>query len=351
MTLRIGLGLFTGQVPPGSARSVADEYDDTLALARLAEAVGFDALWVSEHHGAADAYLPSLTVMLAAVAAQTSRLALGTAVVLAPFQHPLRFAEDCAVLDQLSRGRLIVGLGSGWRKEEFRAFGIPLAERAGRTAELVKICRAAWDGDTFSFRGRYFAYDDVRVTPKPFGRLPVMLGGTAGAAIARAGQLADGYIGTPQNRLEEFRRHVGLFDRAARSAGRAPEHLSLGFHVNAWVSSDGTIPDTVRTAMWHQIGTYQAWHAADETGQRSSALPRIDDEAIRERTIAGTPADVVRDFRPWVEEFGERDLHVIVRLHYPGMRRQEAEQAVRLFAAQVIPGLSRPGAPSGRGDP
>jgi alkanesulfonate monooxygenase SsuD/methylene tetrahydromethanopterin reductase-like flavin-dependent oxidoreductase (luciferase family) len=92
MSLHVGLGLFTGQVPPDDERSVADEYQDILGLAKLAEDVGFDSFWVSEHHGSADAYLPSLTIMLAAVAAVTSRIQLATAVVLAPFQHPLRFA-------------------------------------------------------------------------------------------------------------------------------------------------------------------------------------------------------------------------------------------------------------------
>jgi len=350
MSLHIGLGLFTGQVPPGGGRSVADEYEDILALAGIAEEVGFDSFWVSEHHGAVDSYLPSLTVMLAAVAAVTKRLLLGTAVVLGPFQHPLRFAEDCAVVDQLSRGRLIIGIGSGWRQEEFHAFGIPLAERAGRTTELVKVCRAAWDQERFSFHGRYFAYDNVRVTPKPFGHLTLMLGGRAPAALARAGRLADGYMGTPQNRIAEFRADVGAFDAAARDAGRVAERLSVGFHVNAWVSPDGAMPESVRTAMWHQIGTYMAWHAAEESGDASSPLPPVDDGLIRARAFAGTPGDVVRQARPWVEEFGQRELHVIVRLHYPGMRRQDAERAMRLFAADVIPALKRlAGAPRSDG--
>ena len=349
MSLRVGLGLFTGQVPPDGVRSIAEEYEDVLALARVADAVGFDAFWVSEHHGAADGYLPSLAVMLAAVAAVTRRLTLGTAVALAPFHHPLRFAEDCAVLDQLSRGRLIVGLGAGWRKEEFRAFGVPLAERAGRTDEFVRVCRAAWEQEVFSFRGRYFAYRNVRVTPKPVGRLPLMLGGTAPGAVARAGRLADGYVGTPMHRIEEFRRAVGIFDEAARAAGRNPDRLSLGYHVNTWVSLDGTIPAEVRTAMWHQIGTYRMWHEEDDAGRPASGFPPIDDAAIAARTVAGTPAEVVDQIRPWVEEFAGRELHVIVRLHYPGMCREEAERAVRLFAAEVIPPLRRLADLGGRG--
>src|SRR6266700_1476557 len=167
MALRVGLGLFTAQVPPGSGRTFSEEYADVLALTRDAEEVGFDSVWVSEHHGAADGYLPSLTALLAAMAAVTRRVELGMGVVLGPFQHPLRFAEDCAVVDNIAGGRLIVGLAPGWREEEFRAFGVPITERVGRNAELVKICRLAWSGRRFSFEGKYHRYEQVAVTPPP----------------------------------------------------------------------------------------------------------------------------------------------------------------------------------------
>ena len=338
MSLHVGLGLFTGQVPPGDPRTVADEYDDILALSRLAEAIGFDSLWVSEHHHAADSYLPSLTAMLAAMAVVTERVLLGTAVVLGPFQHPLRFAEDCAVVDQLARGRLVVGLGAGWRKEEFEAFGIPLSERVGRTTELLKICRAAWEQGRFTFRGKHFSYDNVLLTPKPFGRIRLLLGGSAPTAVARAGRLADGFMGTPQNRIATFRGQVELFDQAARDAGRDPRRLAIGLHVNAWVSRNGRISQSVRTAMWHQIGTYMQWHAEDDLGA-PQPFPPLDEGPILARAFAGTPEAVVEQARPWIEEFGHRELHVIFRLHYPGMRREEAEAALRLFATEVIPPL------------
>src|SRR5436305_10084185 len=120
MTVRIGIGLFTGQVPQDSGRTFEREYREVLDLVRLAEALGFDAAWVSEHHGTSDGYLPSLLTMLAAFAAVTERIELGTGVVLTPLHDPVRLAEDAATVDQLSSGRLILGLGLGWREEEFR---------------------------------------------------------------------------------------------------------------------------------------------------------------------------------------------------------------------------------------
>lgn len=340
MSLRTGIGSFSGQIPFDDTRTAADVYAEILALARLADEVGFDSFWVSSHHGAPNAHLPSPIVMLAAASAVTERIALGAGMVIAPVQHPLRFAEDCAVADQLSRGRLIVGLGVGWMKDELAAFGIPMAERARRTSELARICRLAWDRGRFSFNGKHYRYDDVVVTPQPNGHLPLVMGGTAPAALRRAGRLADGFIGTgtPQKGLAAFKAEVDTFDAAARAAGRDPRALTIGFNVNAWVSLDGAIPLSVRTAMWHKIGTSLAWHSG-ETTKGPADVPALDEALVRERCVAGTPEDVVRQMAPWIDAFPGRDLHVLFRLYHPGMRLEEAEPAVRLFAEQVIPSL------------
>src|SRR5437667_1584441 len=126
MALHIGIGLFTGQVPPDSSRTFVQEYREIIDLARLAETLGFPSAWVSEHHGSGDGYMPSLLTTLAACAAATDRITLGTGVLLTPFHHPLRLAEDAATVDLISGGRLILGLGLAWRQEEFRAFGVPV---------------------------------------------------------------------------------------------------------------------------------------------------------------------------------------------------------------------------------
>src|SRR5438309_520274 len=167
VTVQIGIGLFTGQIPPGSDRQFHQEYRDVLGLVRLAETLGFDSAWVSEHHGSSDGYLPSLLPMLAAFAAATERIRLGTGVMLTPFHDPLRLAEDAAVVDQISGGRLILGLGLGWREEEFRMFGQPVGERVKRTVETVEILRRAWTGERFSFEGSVYSYDRVKVMPAP----------------------------------------------------------------------------------------------------------------------------------------------------------------------------------------
>jgi alkanesulfonate monooxygenase SsuD/methylene tetrahydromethanopterin reductase-like flavin-dependent oxidoreductase (luciferase family) len=282
MSLRVGIGTIPCQVPVGGPLNVAESYEEILKLARIAEDAGFDTIWFSEHHGAPNSHLPSPLVMLAAVAAVTDRIGLGTAMVLAPFQHPLRFAEDCAVVDQISHGRLMVGVASGWFDEEFAAFGIPMRERAGRTEELIRICRAAWDNEHFSFHGRYFDFEHVAITPKPAGTLPIVLG-------------------------------------------------------NGWVSTDGVVPAYALRAMWNQIGSYLSWHGADSA--EGDDLPPIDEQELRNRGFLGTPEEIAEQARPWLEAFAGRELHLLFRIHYPGLLNEEVEPVVRLFASEVIPRL------------
>ena len=342
MTVQVGLGLFTGQIPAGSDRTFALEYRETLELVRLAEALGFDSAWVSEHHGASDGYLPSLLPMLAAFAAATERIALGTGVVLTPFHDPLRLAEDAAVVDQISGGRLILGLGIGWRQEEFRMFGIPLAERVQRTTETVEILRRAWSGRRFSFEGQSFRYDRVRVAPPAAqpGGPRIFMGGYADAAVRRAGRLGDGYI-TDDAGIEDVRRAVGTAEAGARDAGRDPHALGLALLQNVFVARDGDAWDVARPGVIHQIGSYSAWDAGHDTPEHDSLEPSVADEGeLRRWTPAGSPQDVLRALRPVVSAFGDRpDFHLVVRLHYPGMDLETAALAVELFAEEVLPGL------------
>ncbi|MGH2661132.1 MAG: LLM class flavin-dependent oxidoreductase [Actinomycetota bacterium] len=341
MSLRVGIGLFTGQIPARSPRTFAQEYGETLDLVRLAEALGFDSAWVSEHHGTSDGYLPSLLPMLAAFAASTERITLGTGIVLAPFHDPLRLAEDAAVVDQLSGGRLILGLGMGWREEEFRTFGVPMSDRVRRTEETVEIVRRAWTGRRFSFDGRTFRYEQVKVTPPPTqdGGIPIYLGGYAQRAVRRAGQLGDGYI-TDADAVEEVGPILSVFDEAARGAGKDPHALGLALIQNVFVSKDGDAWAVARAGVAHQLGAYSAWDAGADTPEKDSLEPLPPNEdTMRKWTPAGTADEVAHALRPLVEVFGDRRLHLIVRLHYPGMEFDTAAQAVELFGRDVLPAL------------
>jgi probable F420-dependent oxidoreductase len=341
VTVQIGIGLFTGQIPPGSERTFAREYREVLDMVRLAEALGFDSAWVSEHHGSSDGYLPSLLPVLAAFAAATERITLGTGVVLTPFHDPLRLAEDAAVVDQLSGGRLILGLGLGWREEEFRMFGVPVRDRVRRTMETVEILRRAWTGERFSFEGKVFRYDRVKVTPpaaRPGGP-PIYLGGYEERAVRRAGRLADGYIRS-RSGLESAREALSWAETGALEAGKDPGKIGFAFLQNAFVWDEGDAWEVVREGAAHQLGVYGGWGAgADTPGQEFTIVPP-DEETLRRLTPAGTPSEVVHALRPLVQAFGDRDeFHLVVRLHYPGMDHDIASRAIELFGEHVLPSL------------
>ena len=341
MAVRVGVGLFTAQLPAGSKRSFEQEYRETLELVRLAERVGFDSAWVSEHHGSSDGYLPSLLPMLAAFAAVTERIELGTGVILTPLHDPLRLAEDAAVVDQLSGARLLLGIGNGWREEEFRMFDASRAERGARTQETIEVLRRAWTGRRFSFEGRTLRYDRVRVTPQPArpGGPPILLGGYDRKAVIRAGRLADGYI-TDETGPDEVRGNLELLAEGASGAGRDPDTIMVVLLQNAFAWRDGDPWPLIRDGVVQQLGAYEAWGEGADTPEHDRLEPAApSEEDLRLSTPAGPPDEVARTLLATIRAAGDRDVHLVVRLHYPGMDLETASRATELFAAEVIPAL------------
>jgi probable F420-dependent oxidoreductase len=339
MAFKIGVGLFTGQIPEDSPRTFHQEYSDAIELVRLIEGEGLDSAWVSEHHFAGDGYLPSLLPLLAAFATVTLRIELGTGVVLAPFHDPIRLAEDFAVVDQMAGGRVIAGFGIGWRDEEFRAFGIDVSSRVRRTKELVAILRRAWNEDRFDYEGKYYSYSGVAVTPKPSRVPPILIGGFVDDAIRRAGRIGDGYISSrahPERVAQAFA--MAAEERAAAGHEGPPIVAVLQ---NAFVTND---PDRdwpmVRDGIGHQLGVYTGWREGTDVAGRSLKVVPPDEDTIRATTAYGTPEQVVEFLSPLADVLGTYpESHLILRLHYPGMDAAPAARAVELLGRDVAPAL------------
>ena len=339
MAFKIGVGLFTGQVPPESDRTFHQEYRDTIELVRLVEESGLDAAWVSEHHFSGDGYLPSLVPMLAALAAVTSRIELGTGVVLAPFHDPVRLAEDFAVVDQISGGRVISGFGVGWRDEEFRGFGVETSSRVRRLREVIEVLRLAWNEERFSYKGRYYSYDSIAVTPKPQRVPPILVGGFVDDAIRRAGRIGDGYISSraePRRVAEAFR----MVAEEREKAGH-PGPPIVALLQNTFVTND---PERdwpmVREGIGHQLGVYAGWRAGTDVEGVPLEVKPPDEATTRRTTAFGTPDEVAAFLEPLARVLGAYpESHLILRLHYPGMAREPAERAIDLLAGAVAPRL------------
>ena len=332
MALRLGYGLLSAQRCDGTDQAWPEIYADLVALVEGAEGGGFDSAWVTEHHVTADGYLSACLPVLAACAARTSRISLGTNVILAPLHHPVRLIEDAAAVACLAAGRLILGLGIGYRDEEFDVFGVPKAERVPRLLAAVAVAKAVAADQPFDFGGRRVV---CRPTPPA---LPVWLGSWVDAGIARAGRLADGYI-SPQGSFEDTVRRVDILDQAAASADRV---APLGLATASTVCL-GPITESVARGAVHLTRNYAEWYSSssDEAGGREvgrAVAARLD--APTAGIISGSAQQVVDRLAPLAARFGaEREYHLVVRLHWPGMSRSEGLDRIAAFAEQVAPAL------------
>ena len=188
--MKFGIGYYSLQSPPHNPRDHKDLYSEMLEEIVAAEDRGFESAWLTEHHLLEDGYCPSLLVTAAAIAARTKKVRIGTGIYLMPLHDPIRTAEDAAVVDLISNGRLILGLGLGYRQEEFDVFGKSLKERKGRIEESIEILRKSWSEGSFSFKGRYYNYENINVTPKPVQNpLPIWIGAFSEPAIKRAASM------------------------------------------------------------------------------------------------------------------------------------------------------------------
>lgn len=339
--MEFGFGLITCERYPGDARSGVEIYAQALDLVEQAERVGFDSVWVSEHHFVDDGYLPSLLPFLAAAAARTRRVRLGTGLVLAPLFEPARLAEDAAVVDLISGGRLILGLGIGWRAEEFEALGVPLSERAARLEDTVLVLRQAWS-DGLVRGGSLVRYPGISITPKPAqgGGPPVWIGALEEPAIRRAGRLGDGFLATEVT-PRSFAQQVGWVREELARSGRGTEGFAFAMHVPtfAWPGSEAW-------GLVREHHHYVAWKYDDMGDARGRTGPLTpppplapgEEAALRDGIVLGRPEEVAERIAAFRDACGN-DLHYIARLYWPGLDAGLQREIVSVFAEEVIPRL------------
>jgi probable F420-dependent oxidoreductase len=213
-------------------------------LMQAGEAAGFESAWTVEHTviprdyrsaypytsdgrlpgDEGDFLLPDPLIWMAYVAAATSRIRLATGILILPQHNPVIVAKQVATLDHMSHGRILLGIGVGWLKEEFDAIGAAFEDRGRRTDEYVAAIRELWSADAPNFSGRYVGFKDAYMRPKPVNRsVPIIVGGHTKAAARRAGRLGDGFFpgrGLPMELIETVR-------HAARDAGRDPAAVEI----------------------------------------------------------------------------------------------------------------------------
>jgi alkanesulfonate monooxygenase SsuD/methylene tetrahydromethanopterin reductase-like flavin-dependent oxidoreductase (luciferase family) len=337
--VRLGFGSITCQRHPREARAVTDLYQETLALAEEAERLGYDSIWASEHHFIDDSYLPSLLPLCAALAARTARIAVGTDVLLAPLHEPVRVAEDAAVVDLISGGRLLLGLALGWRDEEFAGLRVPLRQRRGRLEDTVATLRQAWS-DGLVTGGATVSYPGVPVTPKPArpGGPPIWIGGTAEPAVRRAGRIADGFMASWTS-LDAFTEQVAWVRDELEAAGRGDEGFTFRVVLPTFAWPEGDAWERIRDPFHYFVWKYTDMERArGRTGPAPlpPALGPGEEAALRGMMLLGTPDEVAEGILRYREIAGD-GLHFIAEFCWPGLDPGLRREAMAVFAEEVAP--------------
>ena len=308
-------------------------YRETMNQAAYAEDLGFDSIWLSEHHFSEEGYLPSLAAVLGALAERTSRVGLGTAVLLAPLHHPLRLAEDLAVVDQLSGGRLDVGLAPGYKPDEFAVLGVPKAQRGARTDETIEILQLAWRGAPFSFSGRHFRFDDVVVAPPPAqpGGPPIWVGGNSLAAAHRAARHGTCFMpdsGAGPELYDAYRAQLAPESGRPRVATNRVLFAAAS-REQAW--------DICGRHFLYQFNAYRQWFAA--AGDDDMHGAELTDPAVLSagHYFVGTPDDILAAIQVSQHRLGYEELVFWARP--PGLPVEQSTTSLELIAKHVLPAL------------
>lgn len=314
-----------------------NNFEVTIQECEQAETMGFDSVWLGEHHNHALLY-PTPLIGLAAIASRTQRLRLGTGVLLLPLYHPVAVAEEGAMVDMISGGRLILGLGAGYAPEEFAAFGLTTRTRGSRLEEGASLLHRLWSEKHVSHNGRHYQVTDVTVAPRPtqHPRPPIWFAGWVEPAIRRAARLGDAWIGGPSARLDEVGLCVRLF-RQARAEHQPPTTnadvalIRYIFVSDSLAQAYTTVGDSILNIF---ETTYFRW--PHPVVKRPSGTLTIEQLAA-DRLILGDPAQCIEQIRRFRDELGI--THLICRISFPGVSREASLASLQLFARDVLPAL------------
>ena len=330
--MKIGLFAVADHYPGELPRTTARFYDELLEQVEAADAWGFDSFWVAEHHFHPYGAIPRPPVWMAAAAQRTRRIRLGAGVVVLPFDNPLRTAEDYAMVDVLSQGRLNLGVGSGYLSHEYAGFGVDPATKRERFDEALEILFRAWTGERFSYHGTYHRVDDVQlnVVPVQRPRPPVWVAVLRNEAAPLVGARGLPVMTIPYAATERID-ELGDVVRAFRAA-----FVGAGGRVD-----DATVPFGLHV------------HCAPETGQARAEADDAMARYVRTRLYArqrpvdllvdkdlvafGSPGEIVRIARRY-EALGL--THLLAIVNFGGLAHERVLASMELLAKHVLPAVA-----------
>src|SRR5580658_4053763 len=303
----------------GAAKGDSAAFDRALLEVETAERVGLDAVWLAELHGAPERSVLSAPMMVAsAIAASTERVRIGLAVQVLPLSHPLRLAEEAATVDQVSRGRLIYGIGRSGVVRTYEEYGISYGESRERFAEALEIIRLAWTEPRFSYRGEYHSFDNVALSPKPYQKPypELRMAGATPETFPAIGRLGfPVFVAVRQGPFNQLVPYIEAYREAYQAAGH-PGRGQVYLRVPAYLADTEA---RARAELEHSLMSffrYQAELGRDSArraggeiaAQRMKRVERLEaltfDEALATQVICGTPDSFTARLREVEEELG-----------------------------------------------
>lgn len=318
-------------------------FAETLEQTLLAEKFGYESVLVCEHHLLPDAgYFPQPLIAVAGLASATKKIRVGTGIMLLPLYHPLHVAEMAATIDIMSKGRLILGVGQGYRPEEFNGFGVSLHNRGELLEENVKMIRDLWTKDKVAIHGKFHDIPGITLSPKPVQKPspPIWVAAKSEAAVRRAARICDAYFMDPVTPRLVLKQRRLAFKDELKKLGRDQARREVPLFREAYVArtDDQAWKDALEPVL-HIYKEYYLWgHMQDEEGNpvdpKNVSYEQFL-ELLRKRFIIGGVDTCISQIERYKKDV-ETD-HVIFRIHFPGLSHGKALSAIRLFAEKVLP--------------
>ena len=327
----------------------AEVYANTIEECRLADELGFHTVWLAEHHFSHYGICPSLAPLAGALARETRRARIGTAVVVAPFEHPLRIAEEWAEVDILSGGRLEFGLGRGYQPTEFQGLGVSMANTRERFDETLEIIRRAWSQDRMEFKGEFYEVPPVRVLPKPLQRPhpPLWTAAVSPDTYVLAARRGLKVLTSPAfTPFDLLRKNYDAYNSEWTAAhGAAPgAEICMNKIIHVAETSKQAREDLREPVLW--FFRTQADLIADPAGAppeqykfyrrvRENLLSLTEEQALDQAAIVGDPEEVADRIRMHHEALDV--THFMGAFSRGGLGQDKVLRSMRLFAEKVMP--------------
>jgi len=322
-------------------RPYPELYAAMIEQTAMLDELGYDNVWLTEHHFVDDGYNPSVLPSAAAIAARTKKIRIGTFVLLLHCHNPVRVAEDSVCVDIISNGRFDLGVGQGYRAEEFAALKLPRPERSARLAEGVELIRKLWTEERVTFDGRFNHVEAMELYPKPVQKphIPIWIGARTDKAARRAARLGHHLLATigPDPAIP-YRDELKLL-------GRDPSkfHIAQLRVVYVAPSADQAWRD-IQEHLHYMMGEYAQWlgEANDVAGDQAVwELKRpedLRDSPYAQHMMVGTPQECIAGFKKFSSQYA--CTHFIMATPLPGLDPAKARRSLEIFAKEVRPHLA-----------